>query len=166
MSKSRKRIDGNQLSLLDLLEKINPTTQTPSEGSLDVKNHFLSSIINAIKNCSMSRWEIAGKMSALLGVEISKFQVDAWTAESKEKHRFPAIYLPAFCQAVGDFTPLTILAEKAGVFVLPGREVLNAELAKRICRRDEENKEIKKIKVFIKEMETDRRWGRESESFR
>lgn len=153
MSKSRKRIDGNQLSLLDLLEKVNPPKQSSSEGSLDVKNHFLSSIINAIKNCSMSRWEIAGKMSALLGVEISKFQVDAWTAESKERHRFPAIYLPAFCQAVGDFTPLTILAEKAGVFVLPGREVLNAELAKRICRREEETKEIKKIKAFLREME-------------
>lgn len=152
MSKLNNSLD-HQLSLLDLIDHVQRHPQTPSEGSLDVKNTFQALIIDTIKKSDLSRWEIAGKMSALIGVEITKYMLDAWTSESKDGHRFPAIYLPAFCQAVGDYRPIKILAEKAGVFVLPGVEVLHAEMAKRIKRRDKENREIKRIKMFLRELE-------------
>lgn len=153
MSKYPKRLDDRQLNLLELAERIKGQPELPPEGSLDTKNQFQAAITNAIKNSPLSRWEIAGKMSALLGVEITKYMLDAWTAESKDGHRMPAIYLPAFCHATQDFTPIEVLAEKAGVFVLPGVEVLRAELAKRIQRRERENREIKRIRTFLNELE-------------
>ena len=154
MSTRKKRIDSGQLSLLDLIEKITSTThpQPPPEGSLDIKNSFLGIINNAIKESSSSRWEIAGAMSAFMGTEITKYMLDSWTAESKDGHRFPAIYIPAFCRATEDTTPVRMLAEKSGICAVPGKEVLRAELAKRMQRRDNETKEIKKLKVLIEQI--------------
>lgn len=153
MSKKRKRLDNKQLSLLDLVEKIKAREEVPPEGSLDVKNQFQGAIVNAIKHSPLSRWEIAGKMSALLGVEITKYMLDAWTAESKDGHRMPGIYIPAFCVATQDYAAVKLLAEKCGVFILPGVEVLRAELAKVITRRDEENRKIKRIRLLLSEIE-------------
>jgi len=51
----------------------------------------------AIKVSPLSRFMIAAKMSELIGREISKFQLDSWTAESKEGYHLPAEYLPAAC---------------------------------------------------------------------
>jgi hypothetical protein len=92
-------------------------------------------------------------MSELLNQEISKYMLDTWTAESKEYHRFPAEYLPAFCATVGSVEPLQVLAEKAGVFVLQGPEALRSE----IRRLEEEIKRLQKEKqkrqVFLQEAE-------------
>jgi len=91
-------------------------------------------------------------MSALVNQEISKYMLDTWTAESKDYHRFPAEFLPAFCQAVGSYEPLRFLAEKAGVFVLPGQEALRSEIKK----IEEEIKKLQKQRqkrlIFLEEM--------------
>ena len=107
----------------------------------------------AIKGCSLSRWEIAGKMSHLLGAEVSKFSLDAWTAESKEGHRMPAEYLPAFCQVTGDQGPLRILAEVAGLYALPGPDALRSEIRKLEEDSKRINQERRKRELFLKEME-------------
>ena len=67
-------------------------------------------IKHALKQCPLSRVQVAGEMSHLIGdVEVTRFMLDTWTAESKEGHRFPAEYLPGFlpCDrlpgALGDF---------------------------------------------------------------
>jgi len=155
MAKSHKRIDG-QMSIFDLLASFQSPPE-PHPGGLNIKYEFQGIISDAIKHRRLSRWEIAGRMSMLLNREITKYQLDSWTAESKEQHRFPAEYLPAFCQAVGSYEPLRFLAEKAGVFVLPGPEALRAE----IQRLDEEIRKAqarkKKRMMFLKEIE-----GRES----
>jgi len=128
MAKSHKRIDG-QMSIFDLLASFQSPPE-PHPGGLNIKYEFQGIISDAIKHCRLSRWEIAGRMSMLLNREITKYQLDSWTAESKEQHRFPAEYLPAFCEAAGSHEPLRYLAEKAGVFVLPGPEALRAEIKK------------------------------------
>ena len=154
MSKRKKRIDPRQTNLFDLIEKITATAQPdpPSEGSLDIKNPFMGIIKSAIKQSSSSRWEIAGAMSAFVGTEITKFMLDSWTADSKDGHRFPAIYIPAFCRATEETTPVRMLAEKSGICAVPGKEVILAEVAKRIQRRDNETKEIKKLKVLLEQI--------------
>jgi hypothetical protein len=40
----------------------------------------------------LSRYQVAAKMSELLDVDITKTMLDSWTAESKEQHRFPALF--------------------------------------------------------------------------
>lgn len=82
-----------------------------------------------------------------------KTMLDSWTAESKEGHRMPAIFVPAFCEAVKYNEPLKILSSLVGVFVLPGPEALRAE----IQRLDEDirknSAEKKKRIMFLREME-------------
>jgi hypothetical protein len=154
MPKSSQKIDG-QYSLFELIAT-HQHSPDPGPGGLNIQHHFQGIITQCIKKCPLSRWQIAGKMSELLNQEITKYMLDTWTAESKEYHRFPAEYLPAFCAAVGSFEPLRLLAEKANVFVVPGPEALRAE----IRRLEEEIKRLQKEKqkrqVFLREVEHDR----------
>jgi len=150
MSKLKKRVDG-QYSLFDLIHRISEDRPEPDPGGLNVRYQLQGIITETIKRCTLTRREIAGKMSRLLNQEISKYMLDPWTAESKEYHRFPAEYLPAFCQAVGSYKPLRFLAEMAGVFVLPGAEALRSEIRK----IEEDIKKlhgIKKRVMFLEEM--------------
>lgn len=157
MTKKSKKIDvaPGQMSLLDLLTQAQAAIRTePSgEGAANVRERLRLSLCAAIKSCPLSRWEIAGRMSHLLGCEISKFQIDAWTAESKDGHRLPGEYLPAFCLVTADHGPLRVLAETAGLFALPGPDALRSE----IRRLEEEsrriNQERRKRELFLKEME-------------
>lgn len=156
MAKTRKKIDTHpgQKSLFALLDEIRQAEQaSQDEGSMLVRERLRVALSSALKNCSLSRWEVAGKMSHLLGCEITKFQLDAWTAESKDGHRFPAEYLPAFCRVTGDRQPLALLAEAAGLFAMPGPDALRSEIQK----LDEEVKRIslekRKRLQFLKEME-------------
>jgi hypothetical protein len=142
------------MSLLDLLQKAQeirgPET---SEGELNVGERLRLSLVAAVKACPHSRWEIAGQMSHLLGQDISKYMIDAWTAGSKEQHRLPAEYIPAFCRATGSLEPLRLLAEAAGLFALPGPDALRSE----IQRLSEDERRLKaerrKRELFLKEME-------------
>jgi hypothetical protein len=84
----------------------------------------------AIKASPLSRFMVAAKMSELLGKEISKFQLDSWTAESKEGYHLPAEYLPAACAVLEDMTGLRILAAPLGVKVLENKDLLWLELGK------------------------------------
>lgn len=158
MTKKSKKIDvaPGQMSLLDLLTQAQEATRTKptgEEGAANVRERLRLAMCAAIKGCPLSRWEIAGRMSHLLGQEISKYQIDAWTAESKDGHRMPGEYLPAFCLVTADHGPLRILAETAGLFALPGPDALRSE----IKRLEEEAKKInferRKRELFLKEME-------------
>lgn len=157
MAKNKKRIDteGRQMSLLDVLQKARDLQPTPSEeGSLNISERLRHSYVAGLKQCPLSRWEVAGRMSHLLGVEVSKYMLDAWTAESKNGHRMPAEYIPAFCAATGWTEPVRILTESSGLFSLPGPDALRAE----IRRLEEDRRKIlaekKKRELFLQEMES------------
>lgn len=146
--------DPRQMSLLDLLQKAQELDLEPvGEGALDVHTRLCHALANAIRHSGLSRWEIAGRMSHLLGQEITQYMLNGWTAESKEAHRFPAEFLPAFCTVTGSRAPLQVLTEAAGMYCLPGPEALRAEIQK---LREEERKvsaERRKREIFLKEME-------------
>jgi hypothetical protein len=98
----------------------------------------------ALKECLLSRHQIAGQMSHLLNTEITKSQIDAWTAESKTDRHIPAEYLPAFCRVTCNCTPLEVLARAAGMFCLPGRDALRSEVQRLREKKTKLNREIKK----------------------
>lgn len=157
MTKRREKVgsaDPRQMSLLDLLQRTSELREpAQSEGSLCVQPRLSHSMANAIRACGLGRYEIAGRMSHLLGQEISKASLDSWTAESKEQHRPPAEFLPAFCAVTGSREPLQILTDAAGLFCLPGPDALRAEVQK--LREDEQRitRERRKRELFLKEME-------------
>lgn len=108
------------------------TSPAPStEGTANIREKLRLAIKHALKQCCLSRVQVAGEMSHLLGdVEISRYMLDTWTAESKEGHRFPAEYLPAFCRVTDSTEPLELLAEASGCFAMPGQDALRAQMQK------------------------------------
>ena len=155
MSKLKHTIDINQASLFDILKDYSAETNgARPAGSFDIDRQFREAISLALKNCPLSRWQVAACMSELTGCEITKAMLDSWTAESKEGHRFPAIYLPAFCEAVGCSDPLRMLGKLVGVFVLPGPEALRAEIQRIEEEISRKQSEKRKRLVFLREMET------------
>jgi hypothetical protein len=156
MTKLREKLDkqdDRQISLFDLLVEAQRDNTAPRAGSLDIDNELRHQISDELKKCPYSRYHIAGRMSELTGTEITKSMLDSWTAESKELHRFPAIFLPAFCIAVGSPCLINFLGRKAGVFVLPGKEALRAEIQKLLEERERINKGIKKRKTLLEGLE-------------
>lgn len=130
MTKNKKRfaVPENQVSLFDLLsQKIDTPATIPREGSCNIHEKIRQAITDALKNCTKSRWQIAGDMSHLVGEEISIHQLNAWAAESKS-HKLPSDYVAAFCRATENYELLTIQAAAAGMFILPGSEALRAEV--------------------------------------
>lgn len=157
MAKTKINFDTNQLSLFDILKNYHEqqSIKKPA-GSFDIDRTFREAISEALKRCPRSRWEVAGRMSELTGQEITKSMLDSWTAESKEQHRFPAIFLPAFCEAAGCGEPLKLLGRMVGVFVLPGPDALRAEIRKLEEEIERKQTEKRKRMVFLKEMEVER----------
>jgi len=149
----KKSLDTNQLSLFEAIQYFKQEIVKKESGSMDIDRQFRAAISEALKNCPSSRWQVAARMSELTGQEITKAMLDSWTAESKEHHRFPAIVLPAFCEAVGSSEPLKILGHLVGVFVLPGPEALRAEIRRLEEEIDKKQQEKKKRLIFLKEME-------------
>ena len=91
MTKSQNKIgttDPRQMSLLNLLQRSSELRETPSdEGSHNVHPRPSHSMADFIRACGLGLYEIAGRMSHLLGWKIIRAMLDSWTAESKEQHR-------------------------------------------------------------------------------
>jgi len=156
MSSGRKRLDNPaQLNLFELLIQDRKTrSETPREGSLNIHDLLHEACLHALQQAlPTSRWEIAGRISNLLGVEVTKYQIDAWIAESKNGHRIPAAYIPAFCVATSCNEPLRVLAEAAGVFTLPGPDALRSEIRKIEEQTEALHRKKKKHLLFLQEME-------------
>lgn len=142
------------MSLLDVLQRVQKVEpQPPAVGELNIAETLRQALFSAIKNCTLSRHQIAGEMSHLLGCEVSKTTIDTWTAESKEHHRIPAEYLPAFCKATGDLEPIRVLAECGGMFAMPGPEALRAEIQKYDEQERKARAEKRKRLKYLEDME-------------
>jgi hypothetical protein len=124
MSKLEKDSTG-QLTFLSGLE---PPSGTP--GSFSISAHLKGLLSEGIRQSGMSRYEVAAKISELLGWELSKAMLDAYTAESKDGHRVPAEILPAFSFVTGYYEPLRMLCETAGGQFLGGEHTVYAEMAR------------------------------------
>lgn len=79
---------------------------------------------NAIAKSGKSRVEIAAEMSESTGAEITKAMLDAWTAGSKARWRFPFIFATAFELATGARALTNRLSEQHGLRLIDSREEL------------------------------------------
>lgn len=154
MAKLKQILDPKQASLFDFLKNYQQESQTQRPaGSFDIDRQFRDAISEALKRCPLSRYQVVARMSELTETDITKTMLDSWTAESKEGHRFPAIFLPAFCEATGCSEPLKLLGKLVGVFVMPGPEALRAEIQRIEEDINKKQNEKRKRLIFLKEME-------------
>ncbi len=147
MTKKAPKIGTGQLNIFDLIKEVSRRQaeasahpQTAGKASIDAAIRAI--ISSALKRCPLSRYEVAAKMSEILGVEITKAQLDSWSAESKDQHRFPLVYAGAFCQATGDKALARYMAELCGGYYIEGEDAVRLELGKieeekeRLARRE------------------------------
>ena len=132
MSKSRHKTD-KQMTIFDALRDYYEPVRI--EGQLKIIDKLQATIRTAIKQSPLSRHQIAGEMSHLVGESITKEMIDSWTRESDKLNgrpvrHIPAEWLPAFCEATGSIDPLRLMAETLGVFLLPGPDALRIEILK------------------------------------
>lgn len=136
---------------LDLFEV--PAPRAPLPGALNIGVPLRSLLSDLLKACPSTRYEVAARMSELTGVEITKHQLDSWTAESRENWRFPVEYLPAFEVAVDSLEVTTWLADLRGARLSVGREALEAQLGKVALMRDALAKQEKEIRRMLGDKE-------------
>lgn len=144
MSKAAKdrTAGGRQLSYLDAA----PIT----EGRLaDLSPDLRAALVRSIKNCPLSRYEIAGRISELMGRDLTKSMLDKYTAESAEEHRIPAEIVPALCLVTGSFEPLRTLAAALNCAVAGPDEKKELEITRLRL-------EIDKLKRVLREKERGR----------
>lgn len=154
MSKNKKPIDINQISLFDVIKNIEEKRkdERTEAGSLNIKHRLKAILTQALKRNPLSRELIAGKMSELTGEDITKTTIDAWTASSKEKHRFPAEYVPAFIKAAGDREILKIMADMSGGYFIEGEDALLTELGRIEKQKEEIAKKEKLIRQTLEQL--------------
>lgn len=111
---------------LDMFEI--PIAPVLTGGSLEYAIELCCALSDAITKSGLSRYQIAARMSELTGQEITKAQLDAWTAESKTPWRFPFEYSAAFEVACSTTCLQDLLGRKRGSRILVGEEALYAEL--------------------------------------
>jgi hypothetical protein len=145
MSKVRGRIGKGQLSIFEFVERVardqagaSAPVSTLGKSSIDAA--VRSIVSEGLKRSPLSRELVAGRMSEILGVSISKAQLDAWSAESKENHRFPVVYVHAFCLAAGDYALMRYMAEMCGGYFVQGEESVDFAIG----RATEEVKRLQK----------------------
>lgn len=105
--------------------------ETPRElpCALDFNARLAAAMARAIRDCGLDRYEIAGRMSAILGVEVSKAMIDAYTSAARETHTISVVRLKAFIRATGQAWLWTVVLEGDGLTLLQGEEALLAQAA-------------------------------------
>ena len=159
MSMTKKRLDDKkQLTVFEYLARVKEgeAVAPAKAGSLHIDVELRELVSAVLKKCQGSRYQVVANMSELAGEEITKAMLDSWTAESKENHRFPLKFVPAFCSATGNHEVLTFLCRKVGLFVLPSEEALRAEIQHIDEDIKEKQGERRKRAAFLKEA-SDRR---------
>jgi len=97
------------------------------QANFDIDAQLRRWLSTAIKASPLSRFAIAARLSELQGREISKFQLDSWTAESKDGYRLPAEFIPALCFILNDLGGLRIQAAPLGVKIMENRDLMFLE---------------------------------------
>lgn len=129
-----------------------PTPRAPMPGALAIGPMLRSLLSDLLKKCPLSRFEVAARMSELTGQEITKHQLDSWTAESRDGWRFPLEYLPAFEVALQTHEVTACMADLRGCKVLVGKEALEAQLGKVGRMKADLMEEEKAIKDYLRRM--------------
>lgn len=126
-----------------------PPAPIAAPGGLSCRAEIAHVMSDALKG--HDRYEIAAKMSRLLGRDISKHMLDAYTAESREEHIPPLDTAIAFDLATGSSVLAGFFARKIGAKLSVGKEALDAKLGHLERIREESTRQIKQLKKAMGE---------------
>ncbi|WP_333822818.1 hypothetical protein [Pinisolibacter sp.] len=121
--------DPRQTSLLAAFEAVEQPDH-PADGSLAMAPEVCAALARAIKDCPLSRAEIAARMSDLTGEAISEHMLNKWTSRSSDGWRFPFEYAAAFEVATGSQALQLLLARKRGALIMTPKDGRDAEIGR------------------------------------
>jgi len=105
-----------------------PAQPVAGRGGLNLSAGVREALNAAIKASGKSRDDIAAAMSASLGTPITLYMLNAWTASSREDHKFPLQYVVAFEMATGSYALTELHNTRRGCRTLIGADALLADL--------------------------------------
>lgn len=157
MEKELENITSNQNGTVqpDLFQRLidhEPDYLAANAPDLDIEQEFMGAIKYALrlaKKNGLSRERIVDRMNLCLpeSLYVTKRQLDAWCAESKEYHHFPAIHLAAFTWATnGVISPLKVISEALGLHLVDENQIMAAELGKTMLIKVNASKTEREIK--------------------
>lgn len=136
MAGKKRKLDQSKASmpnLFDMIEEISQETLALPDYQTSTKPmsaRVREVVSEALKGMDCKRWVVAGQLSERCGMEITESMLNAWTAESKENHRFPLEIVPAFCEVTGDYTLMEMMAAACGCRLVTSEEVYLLKLGK------------------------------------
>lgn len=130
-----------------------PRPANPLPGSHDYRVQVSALVGEVLKAAPADRFHVAAQMSRLVGKDISKHMLDAYSSEAREEFNLPLYLAPALEVASGTHLLTAWLADVRGGRLLIGREALNAELGRLEKLRDDTGGRIRDIKRRMGEPE-------------
>lgn len=116
------------------------------EGQMaDLSLALRAALVSAIKQCPLSRYQIAAQISELITRDVTKEMLDKYCAESAEAHRIPAEIIPAFCLITGSRAPLDLLVQAIGCTLLGPEEAQALEIVRLRLEKAKLEEQIKKL---------------------
>lgn len=114
-------------------------------GAYDIENRLKEEASLGLRKCRYSRYEVAAKMSEMLGQEVTKSMLDNRTAESKENHLWPAAWLAPFAIITGHYEQIKLINKLAKFPVADTEKLVDMEIARRKQNVEEEQREIQDL---------------------
>jgi hypothetical protein len=124
-----------------------PKPASLESGVMSIKVKIAHAMSKAMKDCPFDRYEIAARMSRILGRDVSKHMLDAYAAASRDTHIPNLEFCIAFDAATEQNELLNLYASLRGCAVLVGEETLRAELG----RLEMQEQDTKARKRWLKE---------------
>jgi|SRR5665213_581586 len=131
------------------IEKRRSAAQTQSGQtyiSIAIKRHA----VQDLKECSLSRQQIAEGLSQAAGRPITTHQLDAFVSESKS-HRFPLDLLAAWVRIAGSRRLLDLVCAESGLYVADETERKLADFGRTVLAREEITIREARLKAVLKE---------------
>ena len=115
-------------------------------GSYSRKSAVQEAIRRTLRDCQLSREEIADEMTRLVSEKVTVSHIANWTAESKNGWRMPLEYAAAFYVITGDPGVVKAALARSGIGVLDDRDYDLFELGKIVA---EERTRSKKKRLIM-----------------
>lgn len=114
-------------------------------GSYSRKSAVQEALRRTLRDCQLSREEIADEMTRLVSEKITVSHIANWTAESKNGWRMPLEYAAAFYVITGDTGVIKAALGGSGIGILDDRDYALFELGKLVAEERTRNKKKRRV---------------------
>lgn len=146
MAKPPKSSATNQGDLFQQLER--SALAADNAPDLYLAPELLGAMAAAMRQSGMSRDQVVDRMNLCLPADerVTRRQLDAWMARSKEFHKTPAAWLPAFCWATRSILPFQALLQPLLFDVVDRREQLVLGLGQALVEKAQATRKEKELR--------------------